>query len=251
MAHSTDQGITWSPRVRVDLGEACPCCRTAIASGADGTLYLAWRHVFEGNVRDVVVSRSTDHGEHWSAPVRVHADGWVFDGCPRAGPAIQVDKAGSVHVAWWTGKQKAAGVWYARSDDGGRSFGAPVALGVAEQASPAHVQLALGADSLVVASWDDGSQSRRQILLRLSRDLGRSFSPAQPLSEPGRSPGYPVLAVASGAVTVAWSEVSAAAADSAARMAAEMKKRDPKAPMKLHAVGGSQVIVRRGTLTAP
>ena len=33
ITRSTDGGKTWSPRVRVDLGEACPCCRTGLATG--------------------------------------------------------------------------------------------------------------------------------------------------------------------------------------------------------------------------
>ena len=50
MTHSTDGGASWAPNVRVvpitsPLTEACPCCRTAIAADADGTVYLSWRAV--------------------------------------------------------------------------------------------------------------------------------------------------------------------------------------------------------------
>jgi hypothetical protein len=247
ITHSDDQGVTWAPRARVDIGEACPCCRTALGTAPDGTLYMAWRHVFDGNVRDIVVARSSDKGGSWSEPVRVHADGWVFNGCPRAGPALQVDQAGRVHVAWWTGKEKAAGVWYARSEDGGRSFGRPYPVDVAQTATPAHVQLGLGSDGAVVTAWDDGISTERRILVRLSRDGGNHFEPTQSLSAAGRSPGYPVLALSGKNVTVAWSEVSKAAADSTATMAAAMKQHDPKAPMKLRAIGGAQVLIRHGT----
>ena len=57
---------------------------------------------------------------------------------------MQVDSAGAVHIAWWTGKQGAAGTFYARSTDKGATFGTPIALGVGEFSAPAHVQLALG-----------------------------------------------------------------------------------------------------------
>src|SRR6476620_6318539 len=136
LTRSTDQGTTWAAPVLADTTQSCPCCRTSIATARDGTLYLAWRSVFPGNVRDVVVARSDDHGTTWAPPVRVHADNWVFDGCPHAGPSMQVDSAGTVHIAWWTGKQGAAGTFYARSTDKGATFDAPVPFGVSEFCAP-------------------------------------------------------------------------------------------------------------------
>src|SRR4051812_10829429 len=136
ITRSTDGGKTWSPRVRVDLGEACPCCRTGLATGKDGTLYMSWRHVFPGSIRDIVVARSNDHGTTWSQPVRVHADDWKFDACPHAGPAIATDDKGTLHVTWWTGKEGSAGVFYAQSTDGGKTFSAATPLGVAQYSRP-------------------------------------------------------------------------------------------------------------------
>ena len=152
-----------------DSAQSCPCCRTAIATAADGALYLAWRTVLPGNIRDVVVAKSTDHGATWAPPVRVHADNWVFDGCPHAGPSMQVDSTGAVHIAWWTGKQGSAGTYYARSTDGAKSFDAPVALGVGEFSAPAHIQLALGPQGTVVTVWDDGTVKTPKVVMRVSR----------------------------------------------------------------------------------
>ena len=74
-ARSDDGGVTWSRNVRVDMGESCPCCRTALASGANGRLYLAWRSVLPGNVRDIVVARSDDRGATWGGRRRCVAAG--------------------------------------------------------------------------------------------------------------------------------------------------------------------------------
>ncbi|MFL5575506.1 MAG: sialidase family protein [Gemmatimonadaceae bacterium] len=246
MTRSADGGRTWSPNVRVAGGEACPCCRTSVATGKGDTVYVAWRQVYPGNVRDVVVARSADGGATWNEPVRVHADGWVFDGCPHAGPSLQVDGAGRLHVAWWTGKEGAAGVFYARSDDGARSFGAPVALGVARFSRPAHVQLALGEEGRVVAAWDDGTRKTPQVVVRVSSDGGATFGDPVTASAPGRAAGYPVLAVAGRRVTVAWTEQSADAAEHSHH--AEPNMKDPKAAMGLPVVGESEVLVRRGEM---
>jgi hypothetical protein len=206
---------------------------------------MAWRHVFPGNVRDVVVARSSDHGQSWSEPVRVHADGWVFNGCPHAGPSLQVDDSGTVHMAWWTGKEKAAGVWYARSTDRGASFGEPIPLGVADHSRPAHVQLALAANRSVVVAWDDGTLKTPAIALRVSPDGGRTFDSVQWLSPRDRAAGFPVLATAGREITVAWSEERsevAAANEAAAQM------NHPNAHKGLTPVGEAEVIVRKGII---
>jgi hypothetical protein len=247
MTRSTDGGRTWMPNVRAAAGEACPCCRTAMGSAKDGTLYLAWRQVFPGNVRDVVVARSDDRGATWREPVRAHADGWVFDGCPHAGPSLQVDGAGRVHVAWWTGKQGAAGVWYAHSDDGARTFSTPTPLGVAEFSRPAHVQLAQGGEGRLIAAWDDGTLATPRIVVRTSKDGGDSWSGAVALSDSGRAAGFPVVAAQGERVTVAWSEESAAGA-AAHGAHAKMDMKDPRATMPLGTVGDAQVLVRRAGL---
>jgi hypothetical protein len=149
-------------------------------------------------------------------------------------------------VAWWTGRPKAAGVYYARSDDGGKTFGPAVPLGVADFSRPAHVQLALGPNDMVATAWDDGTLETPRIVFRVSRDGGHSFAPAQPLSTMGRAAGFPVLAVSASGITVAWSEQSAEAADRETKAMPDMK--DPKAQQGLHAVGEAQVLVRRSSL---
>jgi hypothetical protein len=246
ITRSTDGGVTWDRNRRVAEGEACPCCRTAIATASDGTVYVAWRAVLPGNVRDIVVARSSDGGRTWSEPVRAHADDWVFEACPHAGPSLQVGSDDRLHVAWWTGKEGVAGVYYAHSIDGARSFSPAVPLGVAELSRPAHVQLALGNDALVAVVWDDGTKQEPDIALRISRDGGRRFGPAQRLSSPGRVAGYPVLAITNDELTVAWSEQSPESANHHASARPDMK--NPTSVMGLPTVGETQVLVRSGRL---
>jgi hypothetical protein len=247
LTRSTDGGRTFDPNRRVSIGEACPCCRTALASGSDGTLYIAWRAVLPGSVRDIVVARSTDGGATWSSARRVHADDWAFEACPHAGPALAVDSSGALHVAWWTGREGMAGVYYARSGDRAQTFSAPVALGVAEWSRPAHVQLALGDGGRTIAAvWDDGTLPVSRIVMRLSEDGGKSFGGTVPLSAADRAAGFPVLGIVADWVVVAWSEQPVAAAERAESMRPDM--RNPHSVMPLHAVGNAQVMVRRGAL---
>jgi hypothetical protein len=152
-----------------------------------------------------------------------------------------------VHVAWWTGKQGAAGVWYAHSDDGARTFSTPTPLGVAEFSRPAHVQLAQGGEGRLIAAWDDGTLATPRIVVRTSKDGGDSWSGAVALSDSGRAAGFPVVAAQGERVTVAWSEESAAGA-AAHGAHAKMDMKDPRATMPLGTVGDAQVLVRRAGL---
>lgn len=247
LTRSTDGGRTFEANRRVSTGEACPCCRTALASGADGTLWVAWRSVLPGNVRDIVVARSTDGGRTWSTEQRVNADDWVFEACPHAGPSMAVDSSGVLHVAWWTGREGQAGVFHARSGDRGDTFSAPVALGVAERSRPAHVQLAVHEDGETIAAvWDDGTRDVSRVVIRISRDAGRTFGAPRPVSADDRAAGFPVLAMVRDSVIVAWSEQSVEAATHAESARPDM--RDPGAVMPLQAVGRAEVMVRRGAL---
>ena len=44
-------------------GGVCYCCKTALAVGADGAIYAAWRHVYPGNMRDIAFTLSRDGGQ--------------------------------------------------------------------------------------------------------------------------------------------------------------------------------------------
>ena len=241
MSRSSDFGRTWDQTSMVYEEPTCPCCRTAIAAGPDGSLYLAWRAIFPGDVRDVVVMRSPDGGDTWDAPVKPRADGWVFPGCPHAGPSLKVDAAGAVHIAWWQGKAGEAGVYYGVSTDGAKTFAAqPLAVG--ERSTPAHVQLALAPGGLINVAWDDGHSALPGILLRRSSDGGRTFGAPVRISDAGVAATYPVLAAVRDSLCVAWSQMTEGAHREKLAKAVDMK--DPKAVMTLPRVGQSEILMR-------
>jgi BNR repeat protein len=244
MSRSTDGGRIWEANRPIYTDPTCPCCRTSVAVAADGTIYVAWRAILAGDVRDVVVTRSSDGGKTWASPVRTRADDWVYPGCPHAGPSLEVDANGAVHVAWWTGKEGEAGVYYAKSTDGAKTFAAqPIATG--QRARPAHVQLAVAGERVYLA-WDDGLGEMPRVLLRRSSDGGERFQAEELLSEPGVAASFPVLAVHGDSVAVAWSQTTAA--EHRAKLAAMIDMKDPKAAMPLPRVGQSEILVRVGAI---
>jgi hypothetical protein len=200
-------GTRSEARVATDV---CFCCKTGVATAPDGSVYVAWRHIYPPNLRDIAVVRSTDGGRTFGAPVRVSEDGWALDGCPDDGPSIAVDARGALHIAWPTlvpGSSSGKGIFYSYSQDGGRTFAARVRLD--EGAGASHPQLAVGGDRVVVV-WDQSEGQRRIHSRTISSDpkaaawkpvLGRlSVLSAE------RPAVYPAVAVTPAATVVAWTE---------------------------------------------
>jgi hypothetical protein len=133
---SRDFGKSWSHPVIVnpisEPVEADGDARPKITAGPKGNLYVTWTKPlskpFSGEIR---FSRSVDGGKSFSAPIAVHSDRQEithrFD-------AVSVSRDGRVFVAWVDKRDLAkaessggpayagAAIYYAVSDDGGRSF---------------------------------------------------------------------------------------------------------------------------------
>jgi hypothetical protein len=109
-----------------------PACGADGSSGpARGNLYCSWVDENGGNGLDVFVSRSTDGGDTWGAPVVVNDDptGVANDQFLQW---LSVDPVnGSVNLSWYDTRldpsHVAANVFFSRSTDGGLTF-APNAL---------------------------------------------------------------------------------------------------------------------------
>jgi hypothetical protein len=200
VARSTDGGKTFEASRVVDAG-VCPCCRTSLAIGADGAVYVAWRKVYAGDVRDVVVARRGPGDASFGPPVRVHADGWVYPGCPHAGPSLAVDGRGRLHVGWYTGKEGRQGLWHAVSADGGRTFGDAEPVLTGGWVPPVQVRLAPTATGVTLA-WDDRRERTPHLSLARASD-GAGVKPITPRVD-GKTPSLASAALADGRrVTVA------------------------------------------------
>ena len=122
MAYSTDGGRSFSKNQRI-AQEACPCCKTALAAGANGRVYAGWRQVLPGEFRHIAIAASEDSGKTFSAPRIVSDDRWMIAACPVSGPALSVADDGALRVVWYTeGERAAPGLYRAESRDDGKTF---------------------------------------------------------------------------------------------------------------------------------
>jgi hypothetical protein len=186
-------------------GGVCYCCKTAIVAGAENDLYLAWRHVYPQNVRDMAFTESHDGGRTFSAPARVSEDQWQIEGCPEDGPALAVDARRRVHVVWPTlvhdtpGSQASIGIFYA-SSSAGHVF--TTRQRVPTEGVPHHPQIAVARDSLYLA-WDELKNGARQVVVAHRPNAAATTWSRQVVS--AGAPGtYPSIVSSSAGVIVAW-----------------------------------------------
>ena len=198
LASSPDFGRTWSANRRL-WGAACPCCRVALARGADGRVLAAWRKHYPGDVRDVVVAPLDANDQ---AVRRVHDDEWVYPGCPHTGPAVAVASSGA-HVVWYTGKKGQAGVYYARA--GGAAGSGAVPLLQRPSLPPAHIAVAALPDGGAIAAYDlDGGGKRTITVAWLGPDGSVRTQTKVARSESGTYPQLATLGQSS--ALLAWTE---------------------------------------------
>lgn len=143
-------------------GGVCYCCKTAIAAGPANSLYLAWRHVYPGNLRDIAFTVSRDGGKTFAPPVRVSEDKWQIEGCPDDGPSMAVDQQGTVHVVWPSVVTERGGpvkaLFHAMTKDG-RTFTPRERIPTEGQAN--HPQLTIDGKGTLAVVWDESGTGTR------------------------------------------------------------------------------------------
>ena len=180
----------------------CFCCKTGVAAhGSD--VFVVWRHLFPGGVRDIAIARSADSGRTFGAPVRVSADDWKIDACPDDGPALAIDGGGAIYVAWPTLLQGASphmAIFETVSRDGGATF-SPRTRVDASETGASHPRIAVSGSGARSIVWDEIAAEGRRVMYR-------GAGAAVPLAE-GGSASYPAIAAAGDGFVVAWTEQAA------------------------------------------
>ncbi|HEX6384607.1 MAG TPA: hypothetical protein VF177_08060 [Anaerolineae bacterium] len=160
---SADDGATFAPEVRVSDSHwylsACPISGPTLAF--DGTaIYASWmdgRHDSQGNFShtDIWLATSTDMGQTFSANRRVNPKVGVYNNLP----SLAIDGAGQLHIIWEAREAAQEVIYYARSADGGHSFGTPSILVSSQDGSgrkrPGNASLVLGPEGTVYITWVD------------------------------------------------------------------------------------------------
>jgi hypothetical protein len=179
----------------------CDCCQTAVAVTGRGPVAF-YRDRLPGEVRDISVTRLLA-GE-WTAPQRVHDDGWVINACPVNGPAADAH-GDDVVVAWYSGANETPRVHVAFSRDAGATFAPPVVVDDGHPIGRVDVLFLEDRRALVVwierAGEDAGIRGR---IVAPDGAAGPSLTLAATIS--GRAGGFPRMARRGPDVVLAWTE---------------------------------------------
>jgi hypothetical protein len=181
--------------------DVCFCCKTAVVSrGSD--VFVAWRHLFPGGVRDIAVARSADGGRTFGAPVRVSEDNWKIDACPDDGPAMDVDGNGVLRVTWPTlvkdGDTGRIAIFESTSRDEGATF-TPRARVDGATGAAAHPRIAIGAGGASAVVWDELAEGSRRVFVRPAGGAPVAVSE-------GRIASYPAIAAVREGFVIAFTD---------------------------------------------
>lgn len=190
---------------RLLAADVCFCCKTATVVDGQGTVSVAWRHIFPESERDIALARSKTGGV-FTMPVRVSPDRWKIQACPDDGSALAVDGSARLHVVWPTllgGTDGQKAIFYASSVDG-RTFTPRQRVDrVAGLAS--HPQLTVGAAGVPATVWDEAIDGRRQVWLRVATNRSAtSWGDPIALGTAIGSDTYPAVAMSGQAIVVVW-----------------------------------------------
>jgi hypothetical protein len=181
----------------------CDCCPTSMIVTASGPV-LAYRDRGTDEVRDFSVTRFVNGT--WTAPVPLHADGWKIEGCPVNGAAL--NGAGDhVVAAWYTEAGDRPMVYFARSSDGGATFGPPIA--VTDTSTLGRADALTRDDGASLVSWIEKSEGTGRIMVRTISADGALGAPTEiARTTTRRASGMPHMARSGSQVVFVWTEAA-------------------------------------------
>lgn len=181
-------------------GTVCQCCRTDLFVDKTGGLHVAYRKILNDSIRDMVHIVSLDNGKSFSGAERISPDNWVVNACPHTGPAIvQTDSA--LSFVWYTmGTGK--GVFFASSQDNGKTFTAKNAVG--NSTAGKHPQILLLKNGNQAIVWDERVDDRSVIGLEVRSPKGEKLKTTHLTSSLGFAT-FPVIKLVGDELLVAYS----------------------------------------------
>jgi hypothetical protein len=186
---STDGGATYS-EAKLAADNTCECCRLGLAFAGPGKPVVVFRNIFEGGVRDHAVMTFADPATPGEVR-RVSKDDWQIAACPHHGPSLSISAAGTYHATWFTSGKARKGLFYARSQDEGRTFSEPLPIGRADR-SPARPYVLAGPRGTTMV-WKEFDGEKTSVNAMTSHDEGRSWSKPTVVATTTDTSDHPLL----------------------------------------------------------
>jgi len=154
----------------------CVCCRIAMDFNQQGELAILWRHIYGDNIREFALLTLKSNTNEPKQVYQVSHDHWKINGCPHQGGAISIDEQNRYHMVWFNQGDAGKGIFYASSDDQGKTLSKPISVGLLSgQAS--HPHLRKNNENIDIV-WTQFNGIEHQLWHQRSIDNGQSFSKA-------------------------------------------------------------------------
>lgn len=163
--------------------KSCQCCRTALFTASTGEVWLAYRDLAAGNVRNMAYSIRRSDGV-FASKGDVANDRWSVNGCPESGPRFAETADGTIWLAWFNGAADAIEL-----------AAAPRGVAFTKRPSIAtkgvnHPDLGTLADGRLIAVYEAFRNGKRAIEMRTSDVQHARWSAPRELASEGFSPRF-------------------------------------------------------------
>ena len=188
-ASSKDGGTTYA-EARLATDNTCECCRLGLAFAGPGRPVVVFRNIFEGGVRDHAIMAFNDLATSGDVQ-RVSKDDWQIAACPHHGPSLSISVAGTYHVTWYTNGKARKGLFYARSQDEGRTFSDPLPIGRTDR-NPTRPYVLAGPRGTIMV-WKEFDGEKTTVNAITSRDDGKIWSKPTAITTTSDTSDHPLL----------------------------------------------------------
>ncbi|MDE1843955.1 MAG: hypothetical protein KGI10_01345 [Thaumarchaeota archaeon] len=194
-AKSTDGGYTFSSPVNLSGSTKGQSLYPQFVE-KDNHVYVTWQLSLSG-VSTVLMAKSLDGGTSFEKPIQL-SDGTQLSAFP------QIALSGNHVYSSWIEKSpdNSTNIIFAKSDDQGNSFGAP--LHVTHNVGNSGIPKLYSDGNQVYLAWEDNSRGDYEIFLSKSSDSGASFHVPVDMSTTTGQSGTPEVIVSGNNVYAVW-----------------------------------------------
>jgi hypothetical protein len=196
-ARSIDNGEHWQTSSKLD-DSTCSCCWNTLAVSPSGEINVLYRDM---KPRDMALMQSSDNGVTWRRTSTVGEFNWQFEGCPHIGGGLAIAEDNALYSTVWTGVESKAGLYTLHSNDNGKTWSPPHAVG--NLAS--HSDIAVNKQQ-IMAIWDEREPDGVSIFSAQSHNGGVAWSTPKRLSASSIMATHPRLVATPSGFLALWTE---------------------------------------------
>jgi len=180
----------------------CVCCRIAMDYNDNGELAIFWRHIYGDNIREFALLTLAQGKSGQQEPYQISYDRWKINGCPHQGGAISINDKNRYHLVWFNQGEVGKGIFYAASNDQGKSLTKPVSVGM-QSAQAAHPHLNTNGNNIDIV-WTQFTGTEHELWHQRSTDNGKSFTQAVMLAKAFNGSDRPFIVKKGKVSYVSW-----------------------------------------------